>query len=294
MAFRLHKLAWGAARTFHPLQWARVACGRRLDWIRHDNFLVLSAVRSGTCLLQDYLNCSGRIRCYGEIIGADQPIYGNAYGMSPERLRLHVESFFVKRPGRMVGAKIMTFHLDELTLKLPELYEMLARPKIVVLYRGNILEQFASFKLAMHYGVWHVNKPKHLGTITLDPDEFLAFAERERRMWRENLAALGDVGADVHVLSYERLAGWPEPALREVFEFLGVPAVPAHSRLVRTNPQPPWRKISNYDEFVARGIPETAVLELPTAAQIAAPKAAWVDRPSSVAARHFDACREAA
>ena len=53
----------------------------------------------------DYLNCSRRIRCAGEILGRGHYQYGYPDRMSPERMRLHVESHFVKRPGMLAGAR---------------------------------------------------------------------------------------------------------------------------------------------------------------------------------------------
>jgi LPS sulfotransferase NodH len=272
MPFRLHRYLWGVARTNYPLQWARVSCGRALDWIRSNNFLVLSSPRSGTTLLVDYLNCSRSIRCYGEILGPGHIQYGRAYRMSPARLGTHVESFFVKRPGRVTGAKIMTFHLDELSIDLHDLIEWLARPKIVVLYRADMLEQYASFKLAERYGVWHSRKPTDVGPIWLDPDDCLAFVARERRMWRDNFAHLD--GADVHLMSYETLSRRPDAAMHGVFQFLGVRPVPVRSRLVRTNPQPLWRKVANYDELAARGVPADCRLVLPSQARASLHQAA--------------------
>jgi len=256
MKFRLHHYALGAMRANYPVQRGRVAVGRALDWIRQNNFLILSSPRSGTTLLLDYLNCSRQVRCYGEILGRDHFQYGDPYRMTPERIRLHVESYFVKRPGTWVGAKILTFHLDELPITLADLLEVLSAPKIILLYRQDLLEQYTSFHLAMATGVWHPRKPVELALIRLDPDDFLAFAERERRMWQENCARLNL--AQTCAVSYEDLHADPRSQLARVFNYLNVEPAELRSRLVKTNPRPLFQKVANYEEFAARGIPEQA------------------------------------
>ena len=111
-------------------------------------------MRSGTTLLVDYLNCHPQIRCRGEILGEGDQGYGAPYRMDHARLKLHVESLFVKRPGILAGATILTYHLDELPLQSADLAQVLHRPKIIVLYREETLGQFVSLKMAERDGLW--------------------------------------------------------------------------------------------------------------------------------------------
>lgn len=252
MPLKLHLRLLGTLRTNYPLQQSVTACGRALDWIRRNNFLLLSAPRCGTTLTVNYLNCSRQIRCRGEILGQGHFQYGHPFRMQPDRLKLHFESFFVKRPGVMTGAKILTYHLDELPIKLVDLIEILDRPKIVVLYRENTLEQYVSLKLAEGTGVWHAKRTTSFVPIRLDPDDYLAFAERERRMWRDNFDVLDR--SEIHTLAYERLCARPDASMRGVFEYLGVRPVAVRSRLVKIDPRPLWSKLANYQQFVRRGI----------------------------------------
>jgi LPS sulfotransferase NodH len=253
----------GALCANYAVEWATVACGRALNWVHDGNFLLLTAVRSGTTLMVDYLNCSRRIWCYGEILGRGHYQYGQPHRMSPERLRLHVESHFVKRPGLLVGAKIMTFHLDELPIKLADLIEMLGEPKIVVLYRRSIFEQYASLKLAERHGVWHVKgRPRDVRPIWIDPGDALAFAERERRMWRENFAAMESL--QPHVLSYEDLTAEPAESMAGVFDYLEVTPATARSRYVKIDNKPLDQKLLNYHQLERLGVQEQMMLELPT------------------------------
>jgi LPS sulfotransferase NodH len=155
----------------------------------------------------------------------------------------------------------MTFHLDELPIKLVDLLELLNQPKVIVLYRANILEQFISLCLATKTGNWHLKKPKAARPIWIDPDECQAFVDRERRMWHESMTALA--GQDAHVLSYEYLTARPDAAMNDVFRFLGVEPEIVRTRWVRTNPKPAWLKVTNYAQLAEHGLPRTAVQRLP-------------------------------
>ncbi len=268
MRFNAHRYLQGLARTNYLVQRGRVAFGRRFDWVRCGNFLVVSAVRSGSTLMCDYLNCSRQIRCYGEVLGPGHIRYGYPYRMSLDRLRLHLESFFVRRPNKLSGAKIMTFHLDELPLTWTDMLQLLGQPKVIMLYRQSTLDQFTSFKLAERDDIWHVRRPKTIPPIWLDPDEYLAFAERERKMWNNAIAAIGRKYA--YLLPYEALVSRSVDAMRGVFAHLGVAPARLRTRFVPTNPRPLWQKIINYKQFAEAGIPDATRLELPAPSRPAA------------------------
>jgi len=204
----------GKVRSNPVWQRALVRFGHVHDWVRPRSFLLLCAARSGTTMLVDYLNSHPKVRCRGEILGEGHQGYGRPFSMDRARLALHVESLFVKRPGILVGAKILTYHLDELPLKSGDLAQLLDRPKVIVLYRAQILEQFASLKMAERDGLWHSRRPAINQPIWLDPAAFLAYAARERRMWRESLAGLGDCQ-----LHYPAFPIWSEPGTDPVSQW---------------------------------------------------------------------------
>ena len=161
----------------------------------------------------------------------------------------------------MVGAKILTYQLDEAQIGMADLLELLHQPRIIVLYREQILEQYASLKLAEHTGVWHSNKPAVSDPIRVDRRDFVGFAERELRMWRENLDALDASG--VHYLSYEELTSRPNEAMRDVFEFLGLKCCPVESFVVKLHDKPLSTKLANFEEFGESEMPANAILRLP-------------------------------
>lgn len=251
---------WGTIRTNYGWQRALIgwSCASRRP---QRNFLILSAARSGTTLLVDYLNCHERIRCRGEILNADYACYGNPKRMSRERLKLHVEAMFARRANTSVGAKVLTYQLDELPLKLSDLLDVLNNPMVIVLYRESLVEQYVSLKTAERNKVWHSARHVSQERIRLDPVDFVAFAQRERRMWRENLAALSNT--PVHFLTYELLAGSTATAMRGVFSFLGLDACPVQSPLVKLNPGPLSGRLVNHADFLSANVRCHSILRLP-------------------------------
>ena len=157
-------------------------------------------------------------------------------------------------------AKVLTYHFDELPIGMADLVRLLHRPKVIVLYRQQVLEQYVSLKMAERTGVWHAGRRPSSGPLDLDVDDFLAYAERERRMRRESLAGL--VGVPVFGLAYERLATEPSAAVGEVFQFLGVEGIPIRSWLTKLNPQPLSAKVANHADFLAAGVAERSRLEI--------------------------------
>ena len=251
----------GMIRGNYLWQKALTTYGRHLGRTGEHNFLILGAMRSGTTALVDYLNCHPKIQCRGEILNTDYVYYGNPRRMGTQRLKLHVESFFVKRTNVLLGAKVLTYQFDDMPIKLGDLIETLQQPRIIVLYRQQMLEQYASLKLAERAGVWHSNKRGSDEPIWLDPDDFVAFAQRERRMWRESLAALSD--SRVHFLTCEELVERPREAMQGVFAFLGQTCCPVEAFVAKMHSRPLSEKVANYREFARRGILDDAVLQLP-------------------------------
>lgn len=253
--------SFAAVRTSFPVEAAIAASGRALGWLEPRNFLLLGTVRSGTTLMMDYLNCHRKIHCRGEILGHAGDWYGNPWRMSREHLKRHVESYFVKHPGILRGAKILTFHVDELPLKLYDIVDLLARPRIVLVYREQLLEQFVSLKIAERDGLWHGTQTRTKQPIAIDPTEFIGFARRERQMWSDCLSMVA--GCETCILSYEELVRDAQTAMRKVFTFLGEKPCAVQSKLVKINPEPLAAKLANYPELLKAGALAEAVMRLP-------------------------------
>jgi len=64
--------------------------------MQDQNLIVLSAGRSGSSLLVNYLNSNRQIYCHGEVLNSGHKIYGTTEGKTREELIRHVASFFQK------------------------------------------------------------------------------------------------------------------------------------------------------------------------------------------------------
>jgi len=262
----------GTARTQRTWQQAVVAWNRARGATQRRNFLVLGAARTGSTLLVDYLNCHPLIRCRSEILNPDHELYGNPRAMDHERLRLHVEAHFARPPRVVAGAKILTYQLDELDFCLRDLLDVLRGPAVIVLYRRQVIEQFVSLRIAERSGRWHSTKHVNDDSIRLEPEQFAAFAEREHRMWRANIAALAETRA--HYLSYEELCANSAAAMRGVFDFLELNPAAFRSAFVKLNPRPLCERLVNYQEFVRSGLLDSTRLCLPHVAGFTAARVA--------------------
>jgi hypothetical protein len=105
-----------------------------------------------------------------------------------------------------------------------------------------------------------------------NPEQFAAFAEREHRMWRANIAALAETRAQY--LSYEELCANPAAAMRGVFDFLELKPAAFRSAFVKLNPQPLSERLVNYQEFVSSGLLDSTPLCLPHVAGFTAARVA--------------------
>lgn len=248
---------------------------------RSRNFLVLGGARCGTTLLMDHLNCHELVRGHGEILSEDQPEYGKPFAMNREQLKVHVQSYFTPTVGILTGAKILTYQLNELPIKMTDLVEMLDRPMVVALYRRHTLEQYVSLMMAKGNGIWHIRKPFENEPIRLDPDTYVKWVDREHQMWRGSLSALDD--DQVHYLSYEALIADLEHELHGIFDFLGLEHRSTSSPLLKLNPQPLAEKLINCDEFTRSDVLDRMWMDLPVNAALPSSNSvfAFSSRPST-------------
>jgi hypothetical protein len=117
----------------------------------------------------------------------------------------------------------------------------------VIWLRRNPVRRVVSFAIAKRTGEWVGKKTRE--PVELDPDYLvrrLRFDEQEASRAREAVDQC-DV-LDVH---FESLVESPEPILRRLQDFLGVPHRPVHSGLDRQNPRTLHGMISNAEEVVA-------------------------------------------
>ena len=125
----------------------------------HDrNLVVLSAGRSGSGLLVNYLDSNRKIHCHGEVLNSGHEIYGNVEGKTKQELIQHVASFFHAHSASYVGEKFLTNQFDELEISLKDVLEVLNGPHVIVLFRRSWLETYVSLRIAEQTGIWYSSR----------------------------------------------------------------------------------------------------------------------------------------
>jgi LPS sulfotransferase NodH len=215
----------------------------------HDrNLIVLSAGRSGSSLLVNYLNSNRQIHCHGEVLNSGHEIYGTTEGKTREELIRHVASFFQKRDATYLGAKFLTHQFDELDITVSDVLEVLRRPKVIALYRRSLLETYVSLLIAQETDTWYSTDVINNVSVILDLAQFHEFAEGQRRRWEDSMREVSRLCSFMCV-SYEDLVSNRSEATQRIFSFLDLPATAVHSKSVRQNPGDLRSKIANYDSL---------------------------------------------
>jgi len=224
----------------------------------HDrNLIVLSAGRSGSSLLVNYLNSNRQIYCHGEVLNPGHEIYGTTEGKKREELIQHVASFFQKRDATYVGAKFLTHQFDELDITISDVLEVLRRPKVIALYRRSLLETYVSLLIAQETDTWYSTDVVNNVSVTLDLAQFHEFAEVQRQRWQRSMQEVSRLCSFICV-SYEDLVSNRSSTCDKVFTFLDIPSTTVHSESVKQNPGELTGKISNYDSLPAAEVTAAA------------------------------------
>jgi LPS sulfotransferase NodH len=212
------------------------------------NLIVLSAGRSGSSLLVNYLNCNRQIHCHGEVLNSGHEIYGTTEGKTREELIGHVAFFFQKRETTYVGAKFLTHQFGELDITVSDVLEVLRRPKVIALYRRSLLETYVSLLIAEETDTWYSSNVINKVSVTLNLPQFQEFAKVQRRRWQDSMREVARLCSFVCV-SYEELINDQAITMNRVFSFLDVPSADVRSESVKQNPGTLRDKIANYDSL---------------------------------------------
>jgi len=225
------------------------------------NLIVVSAGRSGSSLLVNYLNCNRQIHCHGEILNSAHKIYGTVEGKTPEEVLRHVASFFSAGDTCYMGAKFLTHQFEELDLPLPAVLETLRRPKVIVLYRRSLLETYLSLLIAEQTGLWYSTGMTGHASVKLDIEQFKVFAAVQRRRWQR---AMEDISRLCPFLctSYEEVTRNCTAAMNRIFSFIEITPVMVYSESVKQNPGSLMDKISNASLLRPEDLEAAATLAL--------------------------------
>ena len=235
---------WLLGRLKALLQW--IPCAR-------ESFLVLSAGRSGSTLLMQYLRCHPEITCSlteplnEELLGS-HGLTGSTIGPSTLINYLMAELLSWRR---YTGCKVFCQQLEFYRISFPDLLTALRDPPVIVLFREDVLATYVSLQVAFKTDVWFSQEEKReCTTIEVDPDDYREHAEWERERWRKTLSAFaGRTKKRVHFISYEELIANRDASMEGIFSFLDLPPCKVVAYSKRQNPFSPRETISNYEDI---------------------------------------------
>ena len=224
----------------------RIPCAR-------ESFLILSAGRSGSTLLMQYLRCHPEITC-----SLTEPLNGKTLrlhglpgsNVSPATLINYLMAQLLSWR-RRAGCKIFCQQLEFYRISFSDLSTALRDPPVIVLFREDALATYVSLQLAFKTDVWFSQDEKReCTTIEVDPEDYRGHAEWQRERWRNTLSAfVGRANKRVHFISYEELVSDKERTLEGVFSFLGLPPCKTVAFSKRQNPFGLRETISNYEDI---------------------------------------------
>ncbi len=229
---------------------------------RMDNeFVVLSAARSGSTWLIDTLNNLDDATAYGELfVSKEREFIGGAKDY-PEFIKVEAKRNSIRpfsvfsylndlyRKTGVVGFKLLYGDLRT----YPEIlaYLLWHRIKVIHLVRHNYVDVVISLKIAEARGFWHASDQQKLKAVKvhIDPYELLQRARKLRKNIKMIRYLLHWCQLPCIEIIYEDLLINPA-SFELIWDFLSINpkrAVP-HSRIVKTGKSEHRDMLKNYDE----------------------------------------------
>ncbi len=214
---------------------------------------LLTVQRTGSSLLQSYLNCIPNVHFGGEILSNNQPGSLRAHWLSKKSVFRHMHHFlnYLNRP--VSGVKLMFPQLQMRNLSLKELSVEFPNAQWLVLYRRNIFDQYLSYQIAWLTNQWQLTQDaKRLKPDTfqihLDVDDTLAYRDWILSSYQEILNT-PELRKQSLWIAYEDLTHNPQQLFQTfVFPFLGLKSSPIRSKLLKQNIWQYPAILSNYDQ----------------------------------------------
>ena len=199
------------------------------------HLFVLAEQRTGSNLLGDLLSQLDQIGSMGEILNSNQN--PQVLETAGEKALLKVMREIVEaRQAEIRGGKLMFEHLEQRNLDLIDVLEQFENPKVLVLFRRDLLAQYVSLVRAKITGEWTASDAnrdrKNVDEIIIRPKEFAAFARRSRRRYTSAFDALRSAEIPFEVIEYDELVDDPESIFGQLLpRIVGVDAPPPRPRI---------------------------------------------------------------
>jgi LPS sulfotransferase NodH len=225
-------------------------------------FVVASVARTGSTLLNNLLNAQGHVLAFGELFRGDGKI---GWDLRPfnslqnaRLLQLHQtrpvefleKAVFRTWPRGIAAVGFKLFYYHARTGPQAQIWDYLKdNPSIAVIHlkRRNVLEQYASLRVAHETNVWSTTtaapQPE---PIRLTPEACLRHFEEVRAQEAECDALFA---GRIHSVAYEDLVADRTSTMAGVATHLGVELRSLKASVVRQRTEPLSTVIANYQEL---------------------------------------------
>ncbi len=211
-------------------------------------FIILATHRTGSTLLESYLNCHTNTPCSSELFQAkvSHPLSVPRYIEWQRFYRKSISRYISKFVPAGGGFKLMYGQLS----KFPDLQRYLIKHKILIIHiqRENLLRRYLSYHLAKKTDSWSSNTSEYkLSPIKLNPENILnEIREMQKKVNHHRHFQKTNPYLDI---TYEDLSEFPDRTLSRIWNTLNEKPVQLKTELVKQNPYPLVKMISNYQEI---------------------------------------------
>ncbi|CAH1798288.1 unnamed protein product [Owenia fusiformis] len=243
-------------------------------------YILIADSRSGSTLLIDLLNQYVKTPNLGDLVLPDtlkEKNMLNGPGSSSsilayltEQLKNDPRAKYEAAPGFKLQCNSLRFLKRTNNLLLDELLQYLHKPKLILLYREDLMERYVSDMIGMQTGVWHAlsektaeergvadgltNHPHKNTSIVIKWQDYLNYVDMTRNDWRTITQVMKEVGygcEDFLMLTYESYTKDVPATMETISKFLQVPpkTKPYTLNLQKLDPEPLSEKIENFKDI---------------------------------------------
>lgn len=225
-------------------------------------FVLLASMRTGSNLLNSYLNQYDGIVCHGEAFNPSfvglEPKYLSLLGWTRSdvtRRDADPIAFLDLISGVEAGAVGLHMFPGHDSIILDALLQDRSVRKLCL--RRSIIHSFVSLQSARKTDVWRTTNRdfnKHMPVeerrIVFVPDEFEKYRQKIDRFWHRVLTSLADTGQDFFPLWYRELGS--VATINKAVEFIGLPAgrTQLADKIAKQNTEPLNELVENWAEMV--------------------------------------------
>jgi hypothetical protein len=185
--------------------------GRPVSPKQSARLFIIGYGRTGSNLLQDYLNSSPAITLAGEALNAYHSEYATRITATGNTGARQLRQLLDETSGQAIysGCKILLYQLRRRAITAEQLVQELAPARWIILYRQDRLAQYVSNQLAMASGKW--KHQQHTATqLSVDVAAFERYAQQQHTDYQHILNQLNLRNEPFLVCTYEELTQQPE------------------------------------------------------------------------------------